>query len=68
MHAKLHVQSCSTLCDPVDYRPPDSSVHGIKEGKGPTSNYFCDISWGYQCGKMERKQADHCFNTRLHKY
>ena len=29
MHAKLHVQSCSTLCDPIDYRPPHSSVHGI---------------------------------------
>ena len=22
-------QSCLTLCDPVDYSPPGSSVHGI---------------------------------------
>ena len=22
-------QSCPTLCDPVDYSPPGSSVHGI---------------------------------------
>ena len=22
-------RSCPTLCDPVDYSPPDSSVHGI---------------------------------------
>ena len=33
MHAKLHVQSCSTLCNPVDYRPPDSSVHGILQAR-----------------------------------
>ena len=28
MHFKL-LQSCPTLCDPVDYSPPGSSVHGI---------------------------------------
>ena len=22
-------QSCPTLCDPMDYSPPDSSIHGI---------------------------------------
>ena len=22
-------QSCPTLCSPLDYNPPDSSVHGI---------------------------------------
>ena len=25
----LSIRSCSTLCDPVDRRPPGSSVHGI---------------------------------------
>ena len=25
----LVTQSCPTLCDPMDYSPPDSSVHGI---------------------------------------
>ena len=25
----LVVQSCLTLCDPIDYSPPGSSVHGI---------------------------------------
>ena len=25
----LRAQSCPTLCDPVDYSPPGSSVHGI---------------------------------------
>ena len=27
------LQSCLTLCDPMDYSPPDSSVHGILQGK-----------------------------------
>ena len=26
-------QSCPTLCDPVDCSPPDSSVHGILQGR-----------------------------------
>ena len=26
-------QSCPTLCDPMDFSPPDSSVHGIFPGK-----------------------------------
>ena len=29
MHAKS-LQSCPTLCNPVDYSPPGSSVHGIQ--------------------------------------
>ena len=27
------VQSCLTLCDPVDYSPPGSSVHGILQAR-----------------------------------
>ena len=26
-------QSCPTLCDPVDYSPPGSSVHGILQAR-----------------------------------
>ena len=26
-------QSCLTLCDPVDYSPPDSSIHGILQAR-----------------------------------
>ena len=29
----LVAQSCLTLCDPVDYSPPGSSVHGDSTGK-----------------------------------
>ena len=29
----LVVQSCLTLCDPMDYSPPGSSVHGDSPGK-----------------------------------
>ena len=26
-------QSCLTLCDPMDYSPPGSSVHGISQAR-----------------------------------
>ena len=29
MHACIVIQSCLTLCDPMDCSPPGSSVHGI---------------------------------------
>ena len=31
----LVAQSYLTLCDPVDYRPPGSSVHGILQARIP---------------------------------
>ena len=31
-HAKL-LQSCSTLCDPMDYSLPGSSVHGVLQAR-----------------------------------
>ena len=30
---RLFAQSCLTLCDPLDYGPPGSSVHGDPPGK-----------------------------------
>ena len=32
LHAKL-LWSCSTLCDPMDCRPPGASVHGILQAR-----------------------------------
>ena len=32
MHAKS-LQSCPTLCDPVDCSPPGSSIHGILQAR-----------------------------------
>ena len=29
----LITQSCPTLCDPMDYSPPGSSVHGIFQAR-----------------------------------
>ena len=29
----LVAQSCPTLCDPTDYSPPGSSVHGILQAR-----------------------------------
>ena len=31
----VRVQSCLVLCDPVDYSPPGSSVHGISQARVP---------------------------------
>ena len=30
---RAHAQSCLTLCDPMDYSLPDSSVHGIFQAR-----------------------------------
>ena len=30
---RLVTQSCLTLCNPIDYSPPGSSVHGDSPGK-----------------------------------
>ena len=32
VHAKL-LQSCFTLCNPMDYSPPVSSVHGVLQAR-----------------------------------
>jgi len=35
-HACVHdksLRSCPTLCNPMNYRPPDSSIHGDSPGK-----------------------------------
>ena len=32
-HLVLAAQSCPTLCNPMDYSPPGSSVHGILQGR-----------------------------------
>ena len=37
----LVAQSCSTLWDPIDCRPPGSSVHGIFPGKVPGVGCHC---------------------------
>ena len=31
--AAKSLQSCPTLCDPTDYSPPGSSVHGIFQAR-----------------------------------
>ena len=34
IHSKS-LQSCLTLCDPIDHSPPGSSIHGDSPGKNP---------------------------------
>ena len=36
--AAKSLQSCPTLCDPIDGRPPGSSVHGILQAR--------TVEWG----------------------
>ena len=45
VHAKL-LQSCLTLCDPMDYSLPHSSIHGILQARMlelhfPTPGGYC---------------------------
>ena len=46
IHAYLIAQSCLTLCDPMDCRPPDSIVYGILQARIlewvviPFSNFY----------------------------
>ena len=30
VRAPMHIQSCPTLCDPMDWSPPVSPVHGMQ--------------------------------------
>ena len=41
-------QSCLTLCDPIDYSPPGSTVHGISQARileRVTISYSTESSW-----------------------
>ena len=40
----LVTQSCPTLCDPMDYSPPGSSVHGDSPGKNTGVGCQCPPS------------------------
>ena len=33
MYARSIAQLCQTLCSPMDYRPPDFSVHDISQAR-----------------------------------
>ena len=50
MRAKL-LQSCPTLCDPMDRSPPDSSVHGILQARILEWWYGEGGGWGVQDGE-----------------
>ena len=54
----LAVQSCPTLCDPMDCSPPGSSVHGISRARilEWVALYSCVFTlathWIHTCGKL----------------
>ena len=53
----LVTQSCPTLCDPIDYRPPGSSVHGIRQAR---ILEWVAISFS---GGLPKPGIKHCFLT-----
>ena len=53
----LVTQSCPTLCDPIDYRPPGSSVHGIRQAR---ILEWVAISFS---GGLPKSGIKHCFLT-----
>ena len=62
MHVKLH-QSCLTLCDPVDYSPPGSSVYGILQARIPkwvVMSSFRGSSWS-----KDPKSVPHSIGRRV---
>ena len=42
----VHVQSCPTLCDPMNCSPPGSSVHGIFQTRIQAISSRVIFSWG----------------------
>ena len=63
----LVAQSCPTLCDPMDYSPPGSSVHGDSPGKNTGVGCHAllrEIFWtqGSNPGLLHCKQILYCLS------
>ena len=74
-HACVRGQSCPTLCNPMDYKPPGSSVHGIlpypspgdlpNPGIKPTSPVVSYIAGRFFTTEPQRKPCNTSRLTRL---
>ena len=53
--AAKSLQSCSTLCDPIDGSPPGSSVHGITKSQTQLS----DFTFTFHFHALEKEMATH---------
>ena len=62
---KVKLLSCPTLCDPVDYSPPGSSVHGILQARilEWVAISFSKKIKGTGGYKMRRKNSFHLHST-----
>ena len=60
MHSKSF-QSCLTLCDPMDCRPPGSSVHGDSPGKN--TGVSCQVLFH---GIFQTQRSNVCLSCLLH--
>ena len=69
----LVAQSCPTLCNPMDYNPPGSSVHGILQAgilewvAIPFSRRFFLI-WGLNPGILHCRQILYCLSRKVVKH
>ena len=66
----LAAQSCPTLCDPMDYNLPGSSVHGIFQARilKQVAIFFFRGSSLPRIEPMSPVMADRFFNSELHIY
>ena len=63
----LVIQSCPTLCDPMDSSPPGSSVHGDSFGKNTGVAYHALLqvlfpTQGLKPGLLHYRQILYCLN------
>ena len=56
--AAKSLQSCPTLCDPIDGNPPGSSVHGILQARV--------LEWGAIALNVVLKSKDIILLTKVH--
>ena len=60
----LVTQSCPTLCDPTDYSPPGSSVHGILQASCHSLLQGIFPTQGLNPGLLHCRQILHCLSCQ----
>ena len=58
-------QSCPTLCDPIDYSPPGSSIHGIFQAR-VLEWVAISFSKGSSLHRDRTQTLPHCWQTLYH--
>ena len=65
-NACLVAQSCPTLCDPMDYSPSGSSIHGILQANTGVGGHVLlqgvFLTQGWNLGLLHCRQILYCLN------